>query len=251
MLKSEPPNLWTIVGDPTEGALLTLAGKARLDKSQMEQHLPRVGEFPFSSERKRMSVICRVKPECNLPIPKDTFYWMFTKGSSELVLARCNRIQVGNEILPLTQKQRTTVLRENEDLALQGIRVLGFAARELDVLPPENSDEATEQGLIWLGLVGMLDAPRPEVRSAVARCRQAGIRPVMITGDHQLTAVAIATDLGIVSSGARALSGQELEHMPQTELESIVEDVSVYARVSPNTSCALCRRYKRTVSLWQ
>jgi len=125
--------------------------------------------------------------------------------------------------------------------------VLGFACRELDVLPPENSDEATEQGLIWLGLVGMLDAPRPEVRSAVARCRQ-GIRPVMITGPS-------------VHSGgdrhrpghlrpAHALSGQELER-PQTELESIVEDVSVYARVSPNTSCASCRRCRRTVSLWQ
>ncbi len=233
VLKSEPPNLWKIVGDPTEGALLTLAGKARLDKSQMQQYLPRVGEFPFSSERKRMSVICRVKPGCNLPIPEDTDYWMFTKGSSELVLARCDRIQIGYEILPLSQKQRATVLRENEYLALQGIRVLGFAACELDDLPPENSDEATEQGLIWLGLVGMLDAPRPEVRSAVTRCRQAGIRPVMITGDHQLTAVAIATDLGIVSPGAHALSGQDLERMSQTELESIVEDVSIYARVSP------------------
>ncbi|HEY9836545.1 MAG TPA: cation-transporting P-type ATPase, partial [Vampirovibrionales bacterium] len=114
-----------------------------------------------------------------------------------------------------------------------GLRVLGFSYKSLDTIPPEGSDEATEKQLVWLGLVGMLDAPRPEVRGAVARCRDAGIRPVMITGDHQLTAQAIAQDLGIAKEGDHVLTGQQLERLSQTELEQEVESVSIYARVSP------------------
>ncbi|WP_045056583.1 cation-translocating P-type ATPase [Aliterella atlantica] len=246
VLKCESGNHWTIVGDPTEGALLTLAGKAQLYKPQLEPHLPRVSEFPFSSERKRMSVICRIN-DSGLKTDWHSFlnaaansmkslnsYVMFTKGSPEIVLARCNRVQIEQSTVPLTDKQRTQILQQNENLAQRGIRVLGFAVRDLASVPPEDSDDRIEQELVWLGLVGMLDAPRLEVRPAVDMCRQAGIRPIMITGDHQLTAVAIAAELGIVPSiETTALSGQDIEKVSQPDLETLVKNISVYARVAP------------------
>ncbi len=225
---------WAIVGDPTEGALLAVAGKAGFNKDQSAERLPRVAEFPFSSERKRMSVICQSghEPVLNSSGPK-TNYSMFTKGSPELTLERCTQIQLGDRIEPLTQNQRQQILTQNNELASRGLRVLGFAYRSLEDLPPEGSQDTTENNLVWLGLVGMLDAPRPEVREAVALCRQAGIRPVMITGDHQLTAQAVAYDLGIATKGDRSLNGQDLEKLSTAELEALVKSVSIYARVSP------------------
>lgn len=230
---------WKILGDPTEGALITLAGKAGIEKDQWSSRLPRVFEFPFSSERKRMSVICSVEHSAvsgqlaESGLVKSESYIMFTKGSPELTLERCNRVHVGDRSESLSNDQRTQILTQNERMASQGLRVLGFAYKPLNTLPPEGSEETSERELVWLGLVGMLDAPRPEVRDAVARCRQAGIRPVMITGDHPLTAKAIAADLGIAKEGDRVLIGQELERMSQAELEEQVDHVSIYARVSP------------------
>ena len=230
---------WTILGDPTEGALLSLAGKAGIEKDQWSSRLPRVAEFPFSSERKRMSVFCSVGKStvagqlAESGLVKSESYLMFTKGSPELTLERCNRIHVGARSAPITDEQRTGILAQNEQMASRGLRVLGFAYKPLNTLPPEGSEETSERELVWLGLVAMLDAPRPEVRDAVARCREAGIRPVMITGDHQLTARAIATDLGIAKEGDRVLTGQELERLSQPELEQQVDIVGIYARVSP------------------
>jgi P-type Ca2+ transporter type 2C len=229
---------WVIIGDPTEGALLSLAGKAGVERDQWQARLPRVAEFPFSSERKRMSVICTVAPEVSNQALQNGLieaqsYVMFTKGSPELTLERCDRIHIGNSIVPVTPEQRAQILTQNDQMASNGLRVLGFAYKPLAEIPPDNSQETSESGLVWLGLVGMLDAPRPEVREAVAKCRKAGIRPVMITGDHQLTARAIAADLGIAEVGDRVLIGQELERMSQEELESQVDLVSIYARVSP------------------
>ena len=224
---------WAILGDPTEGALLVVAGKAGFDRNQYDHKLPRVAEFPFSSERKRMSTICQVPTEgYGLPLLSAP-YLMFTKGSPELVLERCQQIQIGNHPKPLTRQQCNTILEKNNQLASKGLRVLGLAYKPLDAIPPEGSDEASEKNLIWLGLVDMLDAPRPEVRDAVAKCRAAGIRPIMITGDHQLTAQAIAQDLGIAKPGDRVLIGRELEKMSLSELEDQVEQVSIYARVAP------------------
>lgn len=215
---------WQILGDPTEGALLSLSGKAGLFKEVLTQQYPRIQEFPFSSERKRMSVICQ---DANGEQP--TPYLMFTKGSPELILERCTEIPSGE----LTAQTRNQILEQNNQMAAKGLRVLGFSYKPLAEIPPEGSDEKTEQGLVWLGLVGMLDAPRPEVREAVAQCRGAGIRPVMITGDHQLTAQAIAYDLGIAQAGDIVLTGQQLQKLSQPELEQEVEKVSIYARVSP------------------
>lgn len=218
---------WSILGDPTEGALLALAGKGQLEKQKLSHQMPRVSEFPFSSETKRMSTICK-NPS------SEGSYSMYTKGSPELTLERCTQIQQQEAIAPLSPEKREQILAQNNQMAAQGLRVLGFAYKPLtDVFPEGTSQEEAEQELVWLGLVGMLDAPRLEVRDAVEKCRQAGIRPVMITGDHQLTAQAIAHNLGIAKTGDRVLIGQELEQLSQPELEQQVEQVSVYARVSP------------------
>jgi Ca2+-transporting ATPase len=229
---------WQILGDPTEGALLCVAGKAGIYKEQQSQLLPRTAEFPFSSERKRMSVICEVpghSGHSGFPAEKgqQPNYLMLTKGSPELTLERCKGITVGDRVQPLTQEMRDRILAENNNMASGGLRVLGFAYKLWENVPPEGSEETSEQDMIWLGLVSMLDAPRPEVREAVRKCRDAGIRVVMITGDHQLTAKAIAYDLGIATEGDRVLTGQELEKLSQEELKQQVEHVSVYARVSP------------------
>ncbi|MEH2158649.1 cation-translocating P-type ATPase [Nostoc sp.] len=248
---------WAILGDPTEGALITLAGKAGIEKDQWNSKLPRVAEFPFSSERKRMSVIAQVQQVATGEASSRDIdpaiagflqsepYLMFTKGSPELTLARSTQIHLGNDTGTLTEEQRQQILAENDLMASKGLRVLGFAYKPLAEIPPEGSDEVSEQDLVWLGLVGMLDAPRPEVRAAVQECREAGIRPVMITGDHQLTARAIATDLGIAQEGDRVLTGQELQRMTDQELEQNVDLVSIYARVSPEHKLRIVQALQR------
>ncbi|MBW4424065.1 MAG: cation-translocating P-type ATPase [Nostoc desertorum CM1-VF14] len=248
---------WAILGDPTEGALVTLAGKAGIEKDQWNSKLPRVAEFPFSSERKRMSVISQAEGVATgdassrgidpaiADLIQSQPYLMFTKGSPELILARSAQIHLGNDTGGLTEEQRQKILAENDLMASKGLRVLGFAYKPLAQIPPEGSDETSEKDLVWLGLVGMLDAPRPEVRAAVQECRDAGIRPVMITGDHQLTARAIATDLGIAEEGARVLTGQELQRMSDEELEQNVDLVSIYARVSPEHKLRIVQALQR------
>lgn len=228
--------VWLILGDPTEGALLAAAGKAGLEHDQQASFFPRIGEIPFTSERKRMSVVVEPSPASGgidltgLKTASDNAV-LFSKGSPELVLERCATILVQGEPQPLTEMLRSQILDQNNALAGRGLRVLGFAAR--GVSAQTGVVESMEAELVWLGLVAMLDAPRPEVRTAVAQCKLAGIRPVMITGDHQLTAQAIAEDLGMTAPGDRVLTGRELEKLSQVELEQQVKQVSVYARVSP------------------
>jgi P-type Ca2+ transporter type 2C len=226
--------VWGILGDPTEGALLVAAAKGSVERDQWNSKLPRRAEFPFSSERKRMSVIVAddagLHQETGLP---ESPYLMFTKGSPELILERCSQLQKNSGIDTLTGQDRTNILDRNNQLAGKGLRVLGFAYRPLTEVPKPGTDASVEQGLVWLGLIDMLDAPRPEVKDAVARCKKAGIRTLMITGDHQLTAQAIAEDLGISTPGASVVTGKELEVMDQRELESVVKTTNVYARVAP------------------
>jgi Ca2+-transporting ATPase len=155
---------------------------------------------------------------------------MLTKGSAELILALCTHIEINQEIVSLTNTLREQIQAENNQMAAKGLRVLGFSYKPLREIPEA---ETAEEGLIWLGLVGMMDAPRPEVKEAVRKSKDAGVRTVMITGDHQLTAMAIASQLGIAQEGDRVYTGQELEKLSQEELEQQVENVSVYARVSP------------------
>lgn len=229
-------NEWIIIGDPTEGALLVLASKGGCEAAEWQHRMPRVFEVPFSSERKRMSVL--VQGEYGGHV-------LFCKGSPELTLECCTHIQIGDQVHGITNEHRHQVLAQNNELAGRGLRVLGFAYRNFAELPEGGITETDESNLIWIGLVGMLDAPRPEVREAVQRCREAGIRPVMITGDHQLTAKAIAEDLGIADAGDRVLTGRELERMSANELDQEVNQVSVYARVSPEHKLRIVQSLQR------
>ncbi|MBM0741745.1 cation-transporting P-type ATPase [Phormidium sp. CLA17] len=254
VLQKEAGN-WVILGDPTEGALLSVAGKAGFQKDLLIGKLPRVDEIPFSSERKRMSVIVEAsnKEEIEIETSDISSYMMFTKGSAELILERCTKIQVDDEAQPLTADQRNKILERNNQMAERGLRVLGFSCKPLTTVPETQNEDLVEQELVWLGLVGMLDAPRPEVREAVARCRSAGIRTVMITGDHQLTAKAVAEDLGIVQVNdnqaadqpTRVLTGRELQVMSDSEMDQVVEKVSVYARVAPEHKLRIVQSLQR------
>jgi P-type Ca2+ transporter type 2C len=245
VLQKESGN-WVILGDPTEGALVVLASKGGLDRHRLGHTLRRVVEFPFSSERKRMSVVLSgaAALEADLTLPAEVAsapYLLLAKGSPEMLLDRCTQGLKGPEPMALTAAMRDRILADSTDLAAQGLRVLGFAYRPLATVPPEGDPITAEQDLVWLGLVGMIDALRPEVRLAVQRCRAAGIRPMMITGDHQLTAMAIAQALGIADGTAQSLSGAELEVMAQAELEEVVKRVSIYARVSPEHKLRIVR----------
>jgi Ca2+-transporting ATPase len=227
---------WIIIGDPTEGALLVLASKGGCEAAEWQHRMPRVSEVPFSSERKRMSVLVQGEQGGHV---------LFCKGSPELTLECCTHIQTGDQIHEISDQQRQQVLAENNDLASRGLRVLGFAYRNVHQLPEDGITVQDESNLIWVGLVGMFDAPRPEVREAVKRCREAGIRPIMITGDHQLTAKAIAEDLGIGQTGDRVLTGKELERMSADDLDHEVNHVSVYARVSPEHKLRIVQALQR------
>ncbi len=230
---------WSILGDPTEGALLALAGKAGIFKEELEQQMTRLGEFNFNSARKRMSVIVANPVSGELP------YMMFTKGSPELILERSQYIQIGKKSQPITEQQQEQILAANTHLASIGLRVLGFAYKPLTEVPPANTEEKHEQGLTWLGMVGMLDAPRPEVKQAVKNCRQSGIRPIMITGDHPLTAMAIASQLNIANENEHFLTGQEIAKMSSGQLEQIVSQVSVYARVAPEDKLRIVKALQK------
>jgi Ca2+-transporting ATPase len=234
------------VGDPTEGAMVVVAAQKGMWKADLEAVLPRVAEAPFTSERKRMTTIHRM-PENGLSngdgpisdlvslLPQAPFV-AFAKGSVDGLLEVSTHIFDQGQVVPLDDGWRARIARANEDLAQSGMRVLGGAFRPLDALPDLVTPETIEHGLIFAGLLGMIDPPRPEVRQAVAECRTAGIRPVMITGDHPLTALHIAQELGIVDADADAstyVTGPQLEVMSVDDLEQIVEQISVYARVSP------------------
>ncbi len=223
---------WGILGDPTEGALLTLAGKGGLYREDLWLEMPRVAEIPFSSERKRMSVVVKTGEKTLTGLEQNP-YILFTKGSPEIILERCAAVYQENQAICLNNQQRREILAQNDRWAAQGLRVLGLAVKPLKEVPEDNGEEKAENGLIWLGLVAMVDAPRKEVKEAVLRCRKAGIRPIMITGDHRLTAKAIATDLGITQPHHPILTGQDLQGMSSSELRKAVSQVSVYARVTP------------------
>ena len=220
---------WSVQGDPTEGALLVAARKAGLSAEALDERLPRVGEVPFSSERKLMSTLHRDTEQQHRGI-------VFTKGAPDVLLSRCNEEVIGESRRTLTHERRAEILRINEGLAAEALRTLGVAGRWL---PAEtlaehaaDPDPRVEQNLVFAGLIGMIDPPRPEARDAVARAKGAGIRPLMITGDHPRTAAVIAQELDIAADG-RAITGAELEKLTAEETPRTVAEVSVYARVNP------------------
>ena len=214
------------VGDPTETALVELAWREGLDKNRLEKEMPRRGELPFDSDRKLMSTIH--------PRPGGGFR-VLVKGAPDVLLGRCR----------ISSRQRRDAMEANELMAGRALRVLGMAHRDLEFLPRELTSAAVEQGLTFVGLMGLIDPPRPEVKEAVRRCHAAGIRPVMITGDHKLTAVAIAKELDIFRPGDLAITGEDLDFMPQELLEEDVEQFSVFARVSPEHKMRIVKAWQK------
>jgi len=222
-----------MVGDPTETALVAAGLDLGLKKEDLEQRCPRTGEVPFDSDRKLMSTIHE---------QGDT-HILCTKGAVDELLTRCDRILTRGSVRPLTDDDRERILAANTKMAADALRVLGGAYREL-AGPPRNSDASIETGLIFAGMLGMIDPPRPEAREAVRLCRRAGIKPVMITGDHKITAVAIAKSLGIIGGEGEAVTGLELSQMDDETLRERVKDIAVYARVSPEHKVRIVRAWQ-------
>ena len=229
------------IGDPTEGALVVAAARFGLLKPDLDRLFTRAGEVPFSSERKRMTTIHHIlrgqQPSDSKlsPLRAATAapYVAFTKGALDGLLDISADVWINGQPQALTPELRARIEQSGDRLAGEGLRVLGLAFRPLDALPANVTAAGIEDRLTFIGLVGIIDPPRAEVKAAVAICKKAGIRPVMITGDHPLTAFAIARELAIVAEDGEILTGQALARMSQAELEAQVEDVSVYARVSP------------------
>jgi len=231
---------WAVHGDPTEGALIVAARKAGLEAEALNARLERIGEVPFSSERKLMSTVHSDSEQKERLLA-------FTKGAPDVLLARCTQELVGDEIKPLTEERRAEILKINEELAGEALRTLAVSFRTLakDALRQAEFDgEGVEKDLIFLGLIGMIDPPRREAKDAVARAMAAGVRPIMITGDHPKTATVIAAELGIPIHG-EAVTGAELEKMPEEKLDRTVQEVSVYARVNPEHKLRIVKALQR------
>ena len=218
---------WAIQGDPTEGALIVAARKAGITKDYMDERFIRVGELPFSSERKMMSI-------AHHDTTNEEFIGIATKGAPDVLLACCSYEQIGDEISLLSDERRREWAVTIDGLAGEALRTLGVAYRLIAHHALQNGlSEEHEEEMIFLGVVGMIDPPRPEAAVAVQAAKTAGVRTLMITGDHQITAAAIAVELGIVEKGARALTGAELQRMNEEQLRDSVRNHSVYARVAP------------------
>jgi len=220
-----------VIGDPTEACLIVSAVKAGLEKRILEDKFPRIHEIPFDSERKRKSTVHRIN---------DSLF-MYTKGAPDVILTLCSRIDIDGEVLPLTDEAKRMIIETNRRFASQALRVLGFAYKPL--VSNKDIDESDEKELIFVGLQGMIDPPRDGVRNAIDRCRNAGIRSIMITGDYALTAQAIAHKLGIEGD---AVSGEELEGMNDETLKKTVKISSIFSRVNPEHKIRIVRALRET-----
>ncbi len=227
-----------LVGDPTEGALLVAAAKGGLLRGSIESEMPRLHTIPFDSDRKRMTVIRR----------RDSHPWAFAKGAPEVMLERCTHIRTDHGEEALTESDRSRMLGACALMANEALRVLALAERRLEAFPPPegtmNSDDVVEQGLTLLGLIGLQDPPRAEARDAIARCKRAGIRTVMITGDHPDTARAIARELGMLDRGDEVLTGSEIERVSDETLGQRVQQIAVYSRVTAEHKLRIVRAWK-------
>ena len=224
-----------IVGEPTESALIRYAYDAGKNKNDLEKKLPRLSEAPFDSERKMMSTIHKTESR----------FIQYTKGAPDELLKRCTHILTQQGEILLSDELRKNVLDQNKDMAKKALRVLGSATRHWDKLPEDKSPENLEKELIFIGLTGMIDPVRPEAKAAIDECRSAGIRPIMITGDHRDTAVAIAIDLGIINDESQAITGAEISKMSDEEFDSKIENYSVYARVQPEHKVRIVNGWKK------
>ena len=221
-------------GEPTECALVNFACDAGLKKQELEARLPRVGEAPFDSGRKMMSTIHRAEKG----------FVQYTKGAPDVVIARCASYLENGKILPMTDEKRQELISANKNMADWALRVLAVARRDWEEKPAETTPEVLEQNLTFLGLTGMIDPVRPEVKAAIEECRRAGIRAVMITGDHKDTAVAIAKELGIIQDASQAVTGAELDSLSDEQLLQKVRETGVYARVQPEHKTRIVNAWK-------
>ena len=231
---AEREGRWTVIGDPTEGALKVAAAKARLDPTRLEARFERVGEIPFAAERKLMSTV-------HVDRERGGRVALMTKGAPDVLLARCTHEWVGQGERVLTAARRVEIQAAVDRLAGEALRTLGLAWRELPAGGAMPSRVEDERDLVWLGVAGMIDPPRPETADAVRTAHEAGIRVVMITGDHPATASAIAAELGIAARGERAVLGSDLARMSDAELAAAAARTQVYARVSPEHKLAIVR----------
>jgi Ca2+-transporting ATPase len=234
--KKESGDSWEIFGDPTEGSLIVAAEKADCGREELDSMYPRIREIPFTSERRRMTTVHKT-PESEVVA--------YVKGAPETVLERCTSILEDGKEVKLTQAKSGKILKANEQLAGNALRVLAMAYKRLPSDEEKYDDEAIEQGLVFVGLQGMIDPPREEAVKANKVCRKAGIKTVMITGDHKLTAVAVAQEVGIFGEGDLVLTGIELDKLGDPEFEQEVEKVSVYARVSPEHKLRIVKAWKK------
>jgi len=232
---AEEAGVYKIVGDPTEGALLTVAGKSGMVKEALEKEFTFVDEIPFDSERKKMTIIRQ----------HDGNKIAFVKGAPDELLGDCVNIEENGAVRKLTEEDRAVAQKANESLAGQAMRVLAVAYRQLDKNHENYDAETTETKLTFLGLIAMIDPPREEAKKAIQECKAAGIQTVMITGDHKNTAVAIARALGLYTDGSLALSGDELDKLGDDEFFNIVKKISVYARVSPEHKLRVVRAWRK------
>jgi P-type Ca2+ transporter type 2C len=246
-----------LVGDPTETALVAVARQCGLEMTDLTRALPRLFELPFDSDRKRMTTVHAMPSDRDhIPAPLRAATELdekvglpdcvaFTKGALDGLLTRCDTVRIGDAVAPLDGEWRSRASAAGEQLAAEGLRVLGVAMRiwpNADAVP---HDERLETGLILVGLVGMMDPARPEVRDAVATCQEAGVRVMMITGDHPLTAEVIARDLGIVADSARAVTGADLSRIEGDDLDTVTSTASIYARVSPQDKLRIVEALQR------
>ena len=224
------------VGEPTECALVNDAAKNGLPKTQLKEEYVRVGEAPFDSMRKMMSTVHKTKENQII---------QFTKGAPDEVLKCCSHAIVNGAKVPMTEEIRASILKSNKAMADRALRVLCGACREWDKMPESTEPAFLEQELTYLGLSGMIDPVRPEVKAAIVECREAGIRPIMITGDHKDTAVAIGMELGILSDPSQAITGAQLNEISDEDFQNRIEEFSVYARVQPEHKVRIVNAWKK------
>jgi Ca2+-transporting ATPase len=231
----EKDGRFVILGDPTEGAMLTAAAKANLWKEPQENLFPFVEELPFDSDRKCMTIIRNTHGKLTA----------YVKGAPDILLSKCTHIEENGTRIELGSAAKERILTVSSQLADRALRVLGVAFREFETAPSSYNIQSIEHQLTWVGLIGMIDPPREEVKAAVAECKQAGIKTVMITGDHKNTAAAVARELGFFTEKSLAVTGEDLDRMSQEQLEAEVEQVAVYARVSPEHKLRIVKAWRK------
>jgi P-type Ca2+ transporter type 2C len=228
--ETEGEKTWRMIGDPTEGALMVAAAKAGIRREDLERTMPREGEIPFDSARKRMATL---HPVHNSPLSDSDGWILCVKGAPDVVLELCDRIRRNGKEESLTAQRRNAVLEANHGMAQRALRVLGVAYRFFPDKPDVADADAVEKDLVFVGMLGMIDPPRSEVAAAIRTARKAGLRTVMVTGDYPDTAQAIGEQIGLLERGRQVLSGTELDKLSDSDLEGLADRVGVYARVSP------------------